>query len=534
VLSADTVQRLRLRLPAGGDALRLRHRAEAALAGGLPAPAGLPPGALLCVRRLALRLPVGGAAVLASQGAAGLRAPLEAAWAQAVRPWGGSPGAGAAALWFADEAELLAFLARRAAAGDTGAWWWPALVGRARAPWPAVAAAWAGRPRAVPGAVVQLGTEAEGLCAAMGEGGCGRVLAALVPAWGLPMGPGGVAQAQPGPWLSAAQPPGPVAKPPPARAGQAAAGPEPPTGPRATGAARLVPPAGQPAPTAAVPSHRLLVMLARALHERPWAASSTGFVAAVWRAAAWPSQGAAPMAEAGPRSAPSAPAHERGAPRAAGRASQAWSGEFRPKVVPPAHSPGGQPAQPRIAPPVDPSPAGGQPETAPSGARGTPPVLHTAYAGLFFVLPLLQRRGLLGDFTQPVPAHDSLHPAWLLQALLARHARHGDGDAQALARLLRDWAGAPRPRRSGPWRDRMATLHPLLQADAARALQRPARGTLAWLVRRPGGVRLSATRLDVHFDLAAHPLAIRAAGLDRDPGWIPAAGRHVAFHFELP
>ncbi len=534
VLTADTVQRLRL--PAGGDALRLRHRAEAVLAGGLPAPAGLPPGALLCVRRLALRLPAGSAAALASQGAAGLRAPLEAAGSQALRPREGSPGAGAAALWFADEAELLAFLARRAGAGDTRAWWWPALVGRASAPWPAVATAWAGRPRAVPAAVVQLGTEAESLCAAMGEGGCGRVLAALVPAWALRMGPGGLARPLPVPRLAAlrAPGPGPDAKPTPARADRAAAGHEPPARPPAEGPARPGPTADEPSPAAGVQPQRLLVVLARALHERPWAASSAGFAEAVWRAAASPSEGAAPLAEAGPRSAPSAAGHEPGAPRAKSLASQASSSGARRRVVPPGHTDDRQPAQTRIAQAVKPPPAAARPGTVASGAAWTPLMLHTAYAGLFFALSLLQRRGLLGDFTQPLPATDSLHPAWLLQALLARHARRGDGDAHALARLLRGWAGVPRPPLAGPWRAHMVTLHSLLQADAARALQRPARGTLAWLVRRPGGVRLSATRLDVHFDLASHPLPIRAAGLDRDPGWIPAAGRHVAFHFELP
>jgi hypothetical protein len=25
---------------------------------------------------------------------------------------------------------------------------------------------------------------------------------------------------------------------------------------------------------------------------------------------------------------------------------------------------------------------------------------------------------------------------------------------------------------------------------------------------------------------------VRLAGLDRDPGWVPAAGRRVAFHYE--
>ena len=39
--------------------------------------------------------------------------------------------------------------------------------------------------------------------------------------------------------------------------------------------------------------------------------------------------------------------------------------------------------------------------------------------------------------------------------------------------------------------------------------------------------RLSVSELS----LAALPIAIRLAGLDRDPGWIPAAGHAVAFRF---
>jgi hypothetical protein len=51
-------------------------------------------------------------------------------------------------------------------------------------------------------------------------------------------------------------------------------------------------------------------------------------------------------------------------------------------------------------------------------------------------------------------------------------------------------------------------------------------------VCRYGRVTTTPAHLDVHFSLAAHPIDIRMAGLDRDPGWIPAAGRHVAFHFD--
>lgn len=44
-------------------------------------------------------------------------------------------------------------------------------------------------------------------------------------------------------------------------------------------------------------------------------------------------------------------------------------------------------------------------------------------------------------------------------------------------------------------------------------------------------VLVTPTHVDVRLLLAELPLDLRLAGLDRDPGWIPAAGRFVAFHF---
>jgi hypothetical protein len=45
-------------------------------------------------------------------------------------------------------------------------------------------------------------------------------------------------------------------------------------------------------------------------------------------------------------------------------------------------------------------------------------------------------------------------------------------------------------------------------------------------------VFVTATHLEVVFGLDELPIEIRLAGLDRDPGWVPAAGRFIAFHFE--
>jgi hypothetical protein len=53
----------------------------------------------------------------------------------------------------------------------------------------------------------------------------------------------------------------------------------------------------------------------------------------------------------------------------------------------------------------------------------------------------------------------------------------------------------------------------------------------AFLCRHSAEVGVSGTRVDVHLSLAELPLPIRIAGLDRDAGWIPAAGRSLHFHF---
>ncbi|MDQ1639056.1 MAG: hypothetical protein QOF62_2395 [Pyrinomonadaceae bacterium] len=52
------------------------------------------------------------------------------------------------------------------------------------------------------------------------------------------------------------------------------------------------------------------------------------------------------------------------------------------------------------------------------------------------------------------------------------------------------------------------------------------------LCRQRARIRTTATHVDVYFALSELPLVIRLAGLDRDPGWVPSAGRFVTFHFE--
>ena len=76
-------------------------------------------------------------------------------------------------------------------------------------------------------------------------------------------------------------------------------------------------------------------------------------------------------------------------------------------------------------------------------------------------------------------------------------------------------------------------LVPYLRARLVRALGLTDAAELpALFFARRARVFVTASRLDVVFNLAELPIAVRLAGLDRDPDWVPAAGRVIAFHFE--
>jgi hypothetical protein len=75
-------------------------------------------------------------------------------------------------------------------------------------------------------------------------------------------------------------------------------------------------------------------------------------------------------------------------------------------------------------------------------------------------------------------------------------------------------------------------LVPYLRARLRRVLAVDDAGLPARLLAHAARVHVTDTHLDVVLPLDALPIEIRIAGLDRDPGWVPAAGRFLAFHFE--
>jgi hypothetical protein len=52
-----------------------------------------------------------------------------------------------------------------------------------------------------------------------------------------------------------------------------------------------------------------------------------------------------------------------------------------------------------------------------------------------------------------------------------------------------------------------------------------------FVCRQHAIVRAGETYVEVFFNLSEHPIELRLAGLDRDPGWVPAAGRFISFHY---
>jgi hypothetical protein len=219
--------------------------------------------------------------------------------------------------------------------------------------------------------------------------------------------------------------------------------------------------------------------------------------------------------------------------------------------------------------------------------------LETEYGGVFFLLSMALYLYIYGDFTSPAEPGLELN-IWDFLALMAFELTDGEIEKGPLWNELASLAGRPKSVRPGlgfdppdEWRvssewlaafaedyvpqptltnGRMISVHPAgfavmdvpaetsvadgteprepvdrlqrwvgwmagyFRARLVRALGRE--DAVALLCRRPARVVLTLTHVDVTFALDHHPIELRMAGLDRDLGWIPAAGRYVAFHFE--
>jgi hypothetical protein len=197
-------------------------------------------------------------------------------------------------------------------------------------------------------------------------------------------------------------------------------------------------------------------------------------------------------------------------------------------------------------------PAAVEPPAADDGP-GAPLARRVAsgHAGAFFTVNLLLALGLYPDFTRPRDPGPGLDlwdavalvsealagaavvddPVWALLAVLAGRE---PGEAPS-------WEGVAPPR---GWTAPASLIDPALPPVGAgdgwaermlehlrRAVGRALEASPRTLVAVAGDVFLTEVHIDVVIPLARLPIAIRIAGLDRDPGWLPSARRELRFHF---
>jgi len=157
-----------------------------------------------------------------------------------------------------------------------------------------------------------------------------------------------------------------------------------------------------------------------------------------------------------------------------------------------------------------------------------PITIETELGGLFYLINLALFMEIYSDFTSPVESfHDDLS-IWDFVAIVGKEIDQETDDP--IWGLLRDFAARDDKDEliTPPW---LTDLLPHIRARLHLALGID--DDLAQvLLHHHARVIITPTHADVFFSLADHPIELRLSGLDRNPGWVPAAGRFIAFHYD--
>ena len=136
--------------------------------------------------------------------------------------------------------------------------------------------------------------------------------------------------------------------------------------------------------------------------------------------------------------------------------------------------------------------------------------IHSTHAGAFFLLNLVDWKFLRLTARVLVPSIED-DAVWRTVLAARTQRKHGTQRKHVKAATV------------------AAALQTLTRARRTLASRKI---SPALLIRQRGTIVTTPAHLDVTFSLERHPIEIRLAGLDRDPGWIANSGRHVAFHFD--
>jgi hypothetical protein len=579
-----TIGRLRVRA-AGADADAAVTQCAAAIGGLDLTPAAMNPRAILCVRALRDPLPdaidvrAGRPRQQPLAWESATRAALGAMLQRAARPIDGEVPLDAEAVFFADEAEMLACAARDACRGPLSwCWWWRHVFPDAS--FERIVEAWQRAPTYVPAAFEALTR----LDAAMpwirrlSPALAAAVLDAMLRAHALPSLADDIAA---------------VWKEPLPKEADERARPERSADPsRRFHRAAITTRGAAPPPWRGVvpvdwdqpslePCSRTFAAMCIVLRRSPWLPRGSSFSLAVVaylrearQSAAGGRRAAAETAVRGERlhesprrlDAPPAPArdahpaasHTPAPPESAPRTSTvAPTGESPPRApdaspVPPIQrrssgsSPDAAAAAPRArrrARPADRQRLPAETDTSPpceppraAGAATAPDAtaaIESAFAGAFFLINVALDLEL---YSHGVTVHEDIELGiWRFVELTARALIHEQDDEDPLWALLASLADPE----ADPCQPCAGPDLPLVERDRLLARVRARLTDLldvedpgVFLVERRGRITRSPGHLDVSFSLERHPIEIRLARLDRNPGWIPAAGVHVGFHFD--
>jgi len=521
------IRRLRASVP-DGDGPAMRRRWERAFATADAVPAELGKEGVLVLRRVRWRA---GPRRLSQ-----LRPWLVEVRRRAARPATGAVPAGAEAVWFASEAELLACLARAAQSGAlAGGWWWRALGLAADVA--SVARRWIEAPRAVPAALESLTREgrADKFLATLPPAHCRLLATAVADAFAMPALRTQAELVADAPAVSAHMP---------------------------RRLRELIPESPPQVPPTALALWACCILLVR--HPATARTAAVQELLSQWLA---PAPGRTDNQEAAPvgsvpvepaaepdtplRAAPLTPTPRPRASEPAGApckaveqvvsASADLEGELKPT------SPSAVAALPAgslrfevVGAATEPAPAStaADQRLEESEIQASPLRVRTAFGGVFYLLNVALDLGIYTDFTQPRGPNLALSPFdWL--ALLGRHWFGAGFVADPLWRLLAELAGRS-PTEPPDFPEGMVGPEGWLAREAERVHKRLVAGlpeTFAHALpdcvcRQDADVGVSHQRVEVRFALATHPLELRLSGLDRDPGWLPAAGREIYLSYD--
>jgi hypothetical protein len=168
-------------------------------------------------------------------------------------------------------------------------------------------------------------------------------------------------------------------------------------------------------------------------------------------------------------------------------------------------------------------------------------LIHTEWGGSFYLINVAIALRFYGDFT--MPARQGLAvPLWDFLALVGERMIGEAFAEDPLPALFVRLSGRAENEPPGAdfepptgepmaiWLERIC--HEVQKRVAASLGLEDDCDLRRLLLNHHAKIETTSARVDAHFSLAKHPIELRIAGVDRDPGWVPAGGRSIYFHYE--